>query len=133
MQALAQIVPQATLHTICEICNPILLFGTIRLLGTQEYMLTWPTLMACSLSPGGWPNVLLLHSFRSKATSWVTPTPVMSSFICWCHVFLVLGTSSSSGTWYCQLHHSAGDVVYISSLDMFKPVKTATAHNLVDR
>ena len=32
--------------------------------------------------------VLLLHSFRSRATSWVTPTPAMSSFICWCHVFL---------------------------------------------
>ena len=34
--------------------------------------------------------VLLLHSFRSKATSWVTPTPVMLSFICWCHVSLHL-------------------------------------------
>ena len=32
--------------------------------------------------------VLLLHSFRSRATSWVTPTPVKSSLICWCHVFL---------------------------------------------
>ena len=35
-------------------------------------------------------RVLRLHSFRSRATSWVTPgaTPVMSSLICWCHVFL---------------------------------------------
>ena len=32
--------------------------------------------------------VRLLHSFRSRVTSWVTPTPAMSSFICWCHVFL---------------------------------------------
>ena len=32
--------------------------------------------------------VLLLHSFRSRATSWVTPTHVMSSLICWCHVLL---------------------------------------------
>ena len=32
--------------------------------------------------------VLLLHSFWSRATSWVTPTPVMSSLICWYHVFL---------------------------------------------
>ena len=32
--------------------------------------------------------VLFLHSFRSRATSWVTPTPVMSSLIYWCHVFL---------------------------------------------
>ena len=32
--------------------------------------------------------VLLLHSFWSRATSWVTPTPVMSSLICCCHVFL---------------------------------------------
>ena len=31
---------------------------------------------------------LLLHSFRCRATSRVTPTPVMSSLICWCHVFL---------------------------------------------
>ena len=33
-------------------------------------------------------RVLLLHSFRSRATSWVTPTPVMLSLICWCHVLL---------------------------------------------
>ena len=32
--------------------------------------------------------VLLLHSFRSRVTSWVTPTPVMSSLICWSHAFL---------------------------------------------
>ena len=32
--------------------------------------------------------VLLLHSFRSRATSWVTTTPVMYCFLCWCHVFL---------------------------------------------
>ena len=32
--------------------------------------------------------VLHLHSFRSRATSLVTSTPVMSSLICWCHVFL---------------------------------------------
>ena len=32
--------------------------------------------------------VLLLHSFRFRATYWVTPTPSMSSFIWWCHVFL---------------------------------------------
>ena len=32
--------------------------------------------------------VILLHSFRSRATSWVTPTPVMSYLICWCRVFL---------------------------------------------
>ena len=38
--------------------------------------------------PLGVGLVLLLHSFRSRATSWVTPTPVMSSLICWCHVFL---------------------------------------------
>ena len=31
--------------------------------------------------------VLLLHSFRSRVTSCVTPTPIMSSLICWCHVF----------------------------------------------
>ena len=65
------------------------------------------------------------------ATSWVTPTPVMSSFVFWCHVFF--GTSLSSGTWYCQVHHSAGDVVCISSLDMSKPTKTAAVHNIVDR
>ncbi len=45
--------------------------------------------------------VLLLHSFRSRTTSWVTPTPAMSSFVCWCHVFvgrprrLVPGIASS--------------------------------------
>ena len=32
--------------------------------------------------------VLRLHLFRSRATSWVTPTAVMSSFSCWGHVFL---------------------------------------------
>ena len=32
--------------------------------------------------------VLLPHSFRSLVISWVTPTPVMFSFICWCLVFL---------------------------------------------
>ena len=43
------------------------------------------------------------------------------------HVFLylmvpcLLGTSSSSGTLYRQVHHSAGDVVCISSMDMSKP------------
>ena len=76
--------------------------------------------------------VLLLHSFRSRATSRVTPTRVRHVFL---HLLVpcLLGTSSSSGTWYCQLHHSAGDVVCISSLDLSKPTKTATAHNLVDR
>ena len=45
----------------------------------------------------------------------------------------LLGTSSSSGTWCCQPHHSSGDVVGLSSMDMSKPTKTATAHNFVDR
>ena len=48
----------------------------------------------------------------------------------------LLGTSSSSGTRCCRLHHSAGDVVSlvcVSSLDMSEPTKTATAHNFVDR
>ena len=41
-QALAQIVLQATLHTICEICHPILLFGTILLLHLcAPYSLIW--------------------------------------------------------------------------------------------
>ena len=31
---------------------------------------------------------LLGASSSSRATSWVPPTPVISSFICWCHVFL---------------------------------------------
>ena len=52
--------------------------------------------ISCSPCSPWWPFpylvgvglVLLLHSFRSRATSWVTPTPAMSSFICWCHVFL---------------------------------------------
>ena len=43
------------------------------------------TLMAFSLYPRG-GLVLLLYSFLTRATSWVTPAPVMSSFICWCHV-----------------------------------------------
>ena len=72
----------------------------------------------------------LLNSFRSRATSRVTPMPVMSSLVGWCHVFLgrprrlVPGIASSI---------TAGDVVCISSLDTPKPTKTATAHNLVDR
>ena len=37
------------------------------------------TLMAFSLSVGV-GLVLLLHSFRSRATSWVTPTSIMSSW-----------------------------------------------------
>ena len=45
----------------------------------------------------------------------------------------LLWTSSSSSTWYCQVHHSTSYVVCLSSLDMSKPTKTATAHNLVDR
>ena len=45
----------------------------------------------------------------------------------------LLGPSSSSGTWYCQLHHSAGDGVCVSSLDMSEPMKTADEPNLVDR
>ena len=55
------------------------------------------------------------------------------------HVFFdllvscLLAASSSSGTWYCQVHHSAVDVFRISFLDMSKPTKTATADNLVDR
>ena len=55
------------------------------------------------------------------------------------HVFLhllvpcLLGVPSSSGTRYCQIHHSAGDVVRISSLDMSKPTKMATAQFLVNR
>ena len=43
-QALAQIVLQATLNTICEICHPILLFGTILLLNLCDlppYTLIW--------------------------------------------------------------------------------------------
>ena len=51
-------------------------------------MLTLLTLMAVFPYLLGVGLVLLLHSFRSRATSWVTPTHVMSSLICWCHVFL---------------------------------------------
>ena len=43
-QALAQIALQATFHTICEICHPILLFGTILLLNLCDlppYTLIW--------------------------------------------------------------------------------------------
>ena len=43
-QTLAQIVLQATLHTIFEICHPILLFGTIPLLNLcnlPPYTLIW--------------------------------------------------------------------------------------------
>ena len=94
-------------------------------------------ILQCSPCSPWWPFpylvgvglVLLLHSFRSRATSWVTPTPAMSSFICWCHVFL---GRPRRVVWYCQLHHSAGDVGCISSLNMSKPTKTATAHNLFD-
>ena len=42
--SLAQIALQATLHTICEICHPILLFGTILLLNLCDlppYTLIW--------------------------------------------------------------------------------------------
>ena len=53
----------------------------------QFDMLTLLTLIAFSLSRGV-GRVLLLHSFQSRATSCVTPTPARSSFICWCHVFL---------------------------------------------
>ena len=50
----------------------------------------------CSPCSPWWPfpyllgvgRVLRLHSFRSRATSLVTPTSVMSSLSCWCHVFL---------------------------------------------
>ena len=41
--------------------------------------------------------------------------------------------STPSGLGTHPEHHSAGDVVLVSSLDMSKPTKTATAHNLVDR
>ena len=52
-----------------------------------------PTKILCS---PWWPfpyllgvgRVLLLDTFRSRATSWVTPTAVISSLSCWCHVFL---------------------------------------------
>ena len=52
--------------------------------------------LCCSPSSHGWPfpqshrgrPFPVLLSFRSRATSWVTPTPVMSSLICWCRVFL---------------------------------------------
>ena len=51
-------------------------------------LLTLLTLMAVFPYLLGVGLVLLLHSFRYRATSWVTPTHVMSSLICWCHVFL---------------------------------------------
>ena len=50
--------------------------------------------------------VLLLHLIRSRAISWVTPTPFMSTFTCWCHVFLSrpclvleIATCGSCCTW----------------------------------
>ena len=45
----------------------------------------------------------------------------------------LIGASSSSDTWYCQVHHSAGDVVPVTSLDVSRPTKTVTEHYLVDR
>ncbi len=60
----------------------------------------WPIVKLsnfCSPCSPWWPLpyflgvglVLLLHSFRSRSLSaWVTPIPVISSFICWCHVFM---------------------------------------------
>ena len=96
-----------------------------------------------NLALSGWPfpyliqvGLVLLHSFWSGGhILGNTHTH---------HVFLHLlvscllggGVPSSSGTWYCQLHHpvwstTAGDI-RISSLDMSKPTKAATMHNLVD-
>ena len=54
---------------------------TARIMTMLTLMAVFPYLLGVGL-------VLLLHSFRSRATSWVTPTHVMSSLICWCHVFL---------------------------------------------
>ena len=98
--------------------------------GGRSHLLTVLTLMALSLCPRG----------RPCPSSPLVPVQghILGNTHA-CHVVLdllvprLLGTSSSSSTWYCQLHHSAGDVVCISSLDMCKPTKTATAHNLVDR
>ena len=88
----------------------------------SSHLITWRPCSSCSLwwhfpYPLGVGHGLLLHSFRYSATSWATPSLAR-------HVVLdllvprLLGTSSSSGTWYCQLHHSACEVVCISSLDM---------------
>ena len=87
------------------------------------------SMMAFSLSPRGRPCLFSPTPLRFCAISWVTPTPVMSSLICWCYV--LNRTSSSSGTWYCQVHNSAGDIIHISSLHMARPTKAATVHNLV--
>ena len=55
---------------------------------TVELLLTFLTLMTSSLFPRG-RFVLLIHSSRSRSLSaWVTAIPVISSLICWCHVFL---------------------------------------------
>ena len=64
------LLPRPSLHLALE-CSPSLL----------TLMAVFPYLLGVGL-------VLLLHSFRSRATSWVTPTHVMSSLICWYHVFL---------------------------------------------
>ena len=58
------------------------------ILGPLLFLLTLLTLMAVFPYLLGVGLDLLLHSFQSRATSWVTLTHVMSSLICWCHVFL---------------------------------------------
>ena len=62
-QALAQIALQATLHTICEICHPILLFGTILLLNLCDlppYTLIWHYMFIRHTRVGHQPAVGLL-------------------------------------------------------------------------
>ena len=67
-----------------------------HLIHLQSPFLALPMIIVCSPCSPWWHFryllgvglVLLLHPFRYMATSWVTPSPVMSSLICWCHVLL---------------------------------------------
>ena len=73
------------------------------------------------ISQGSAGRVLLSSSSRTRAISWVTvtPTPIMSSLICWCRVVLGRPHRLVPGT----VRSLTLSVVHIASLDMSKPMK----------
>ena len=96
----------------------------VRMYPCLTPLLTLLTLMAFSLYPMV-GLVLLLYSFWSSATSWVTRV------ICWCHVLLGRPRRLVPGV----ARYITLRVTLFASLlsDMSKPTKTTTAVNLVDR
>ena len=85
---LSNAVIQSWMSLLVETCKTILIENHVERRGYCHVNVDVSYAHLAHLDGHGVGLVLLLHSFRSRVTSWETLTAIMSSFICSCLAFL---------------------------------------------